>query len=301
MGKREKATFCGKSARDRRREPTRAPLASARASVELRVSSERARITSFSLSHAPLLAPSTPLTQGLYHPSMGGYPYAATMGGAPMSPQAMQGMMYGPGGSPSSPGYVDYESIYREMQLRMYAAQQQQQQQQRARAHQGVFRGQGVQPPQPPSRRAASPSTTPPPSPLKPYTNIRRCRWAPTPTKTVATAAVSPARGRRATTTAAATPPIPPSRASRGGDTRADDDSSRVSPRTGSSGRCAVARWSRLCSPRRAARTARAPFLRRNSLLISEERSRARCSSPRRWSAETWTTPRATTRETRVT
>ena len=72
------------------------------------------------------------------------------MGGAPMSPQAMQGMMYGPGGSPSSPGYVDYESIYREMQLRMYAAQQQQQQQQRARAHQGVFRGQGVQPPQPP-------------------------------------------------------------------------------------------------------------------------------------------------------
>ena len=81
---------------------------------------------------------------------MGGYPYAATMGGAPMSPQAMQGMMYGPGGSPSSPGYVDYESIYREMQLRMYAAQQQQQQQQRARAHQGVFRGQGVQPPQPP-------------------------------------------------------------------------------------------------------------------------------------------------------
>lgn len=81
---------------------------------------------------------------------MAGYSYAATMGGAPMSPQAMQGMMYGPGGSPSSPGYVDYESIYREMQLRMYVAQQQQQQQQSARAHQGVFRGQGVQPPQPP-------------------------------------------------------------------------------------------------------------------------------------------------------
>ena len=97
---------------------------------------------------------------------MGGYPYAATMGGAPMSPQAMQGMMYGPGGSPSSPGYVDYESIYREMQLRMYAAQQQQQQQQqqqRARAHQGVFRGQGVQPRSPPP---AGPRPRAPPRPL---------------------------------------------------------------------------------------------------------------------------------------
>ena len=105
------------------------------------------------------------------------------MGGAPMSPQAMQGMMYGPGGSPSSPGYVDYESIYREMQLRVYAAQRSSSSGARPSAPGGLPRA-GRPAPAAPSRRAASPSTTPPPSPLKPYTNIRRCRWAPTPTKT---------------------------------------------------------------------------------------------------------------------
>ena len=73
---------------------------------------------------APPSPPRSP--QGMYHPSsMVGYPY----GVRGISPQAMQNMMYGPR-VPSNPGaqYVDYETMYRDMQLRMYAAQQQQQQ-----------------------------------------------------------------------------------------------------------------------------------------------------------------------------
>ena len=145
LKKGEKRFFAGKAREiDAACPPARPSRARAPASNGADRPSARDSLPSHRLP-PPLLAPSLPLTQGMYHPSMAGYPYAATMGGAPMSPQAMQGMMYGPGGSPSSPGYVDYESIYREMQLRMYAAQQQQQQQQQsARAHQGVFRGQGV-------------------------------------------------------------------------------------------------------------------------------------------------------------
>jgi hypothetical protein len=71
----------------------------------------------------------------MYHPSsMVGYPY----GVRGISPQAMQNMMYGPR-VPSNPGaqYVDYETMYRDMQLRMYAAQQQHsQQQQQQHSHQ---------------------------------------------------------------------------------------------------------------------------------------------------------------------
>ena len=69
----------------------------------------------------------------MYHPSsMVGYPY----GVRGISPQAMQNMMYGPR-VPSNPGaqYVDYETMYRDMQLRMYAAQQQQQQQHSQQQH----------------------------------------------------------------------------------------------------------------------------------------------------------------------
>ena len=80
---------------------------------------------------APPSPPRSP--QGMYHPSsMVGYPY----GVRGISPQAMQNMMYGPR-VPSNPGaqYVDYETMYRDMQLRMYAAQQQQQQQHSQQQH----------------------------------------------------------------------------------------------------------------------------------------------------------------------
>ena len=43
------------------------------------------------------------------------------------SPVSLEAMMYGMGAPPGGGGYVDYEAMYRELQLRMYAQQQQQQ------------------------------------------------------------------------------------------------------------------------------------------------------------------------------
>ena len=62
-------------------------------------------------------------TQRAYHPSMGYYGAPGNMAPPPVS---LEAMMYGMGAPPGSGGYVDYEAMYRELQLRMYAQQQQQ-------------------------------------------------------------------------------------------------------------------------------------------------------------------------------
>ena len=62
-------------------------------------------------------------TQRAYHPSMGYYGAPGNMAPPPVS---LEAMMYGMGAPPGGGGYVDYEAMYRELQLRMYAQQQQQ-------------------------------------------------------------------------------------------------------------------------------------------------------------------------------
>ena len=62
-------------------------------------------------------------TQRAYHPSMGYYGAPGNMAPPPVS---LEAMMYGMGAPPGGGGYVDYEAMYRELQLRVYAQQQQQ-------------------------------------------------------------------------------------------------------------------------------------------------------------------------------
>ena len=78
-----------------------------------------------------------------YHPSMG---YYNAPGMAPPNPMSVEAMMYGMGAPPGGGQYVDYEAMYRELQLRMYA----QQQQQASGMNRGSPHGQPHQPPLPP-------------------------------------------------------------------------------------------------------------------------------------------------------
>lgn len=95
-------------------------------------------------------------SQGGYHPSMGYY-NAPNM--VPAGPMSVEAMMYGMNGvSPGAvngAGYVDYEQMYRELQLRMY------QQQQHAMAR-GLQHHQQHQPPLPPPGARATTRAGPP-------------------------------------------------------------------------------------------------------------------------------------------
>ena len=52
--------------------------------------------------------------------------YYGAPGNMAPPPVSLEAMMYGMGAPPGGGGYVDYEAMYRELQLRMYAQQQQQ-------------------------------------------------------------------------------------------------------------------------------------------------------------------------------
>ena len=52
--------------------------------------------------------------------------YYGAPGNMATSPVSLEAMMYGMGAAPGGGAYVDYEAVYRELQLRMYAQQQQQ-------------------------------------------------------------------------------------------------------------------------------------------------------------------------------